>query len=739
MQFKLKLTFLFCFISLFSFAQQNDLKIKVQDSKTHEPLIGATVYLKSNTKIGQNTDENGQVLFRNLTGNALVFIATYVGYTKKEVAISIPLSAESQPIIIDLEATQEALEEVIVTSSRTNSRIEDLPIKVEVLGQEDMDEESTMVPGNVSSILGDISIIHIQKTSAVNGNQAIRMQGLDSKYTQILRDGIPLFEGFSGNLGILAIPPLDLKQVEVVKGSVSTLYGGGAIGGMINIISKTPTNSAPEITAIINRSTLKETNLNTFYAQKFGKAGLTFFAGLTDQKSVDVNADGFSDSPLIKQYSVHPRFFYNFSEKTKINLGYSYINEMRVGGYVSQVNSNQKLPNYVSANDFRRHTIDYNYAQNLPKNHNLTIKGAISYFDRNFTETQYFLKANQTSSYSEISDFWQTKNHKVILGGNFTTENFNKPGIDSTNFSSFQYHTTGLFAQDDWQLNPKISFQTGLRYDVHSKFGKFILPRFSLMVKPTEQFTIRTSIGAGYKTPNLFANQIPANSLTDISYWNLQALAPNLKHEHSIGANMDIAYSNHFGEHLTIQLDQAFYFTQINNPIVALGYFDSFLKKQKVSLSNAENKVNSIGTDTYLRMQYEAIELYLGYNHTIAKYIGGQSDGIFVPFSPHDKFSLTAAYTIEGKWRFGAENSFVGNQYLYNNQKVKNYIFWAAAVERKFGPHFSLICNAENIGNIKQSNYEKMVTGSLQNPSIVPIWAPQEGVIVNLALKIKNF
>jgi outer membrane receptor for ferrienterochelin and colicins len=225
---------------------------------------------------------------KNIPSGKQTFEATFIGYEPKDFDIELPLPTDNQPFILGMAQSKEALEEVVVTSSRTNSRIEDLPIKVEVLGQEDMDEESAVVPGNVASILGDISIIHIQKTSPTNGNQAIRMQGLDSKYTQILRDGIPLFEGFSGNLGVLQIPPLDLRQVEVVKGSVSTLYGGGAIGGMINIVSKTPNSEIPEITAVLNRSNLKETNLNTYYAQKYGKSGLTLFIGLTDQKAVDV-------------------------------------------------------------------------------------------------------------------------------------------------------------------------------------------------------------------------------------------------------------------------------------------------------------------------------------------------------------------------------------------------------------------------------------------------------------------
>ena len=729
------LVIIFLTTSISVFAQGTSLKIKLEDAKTHEALIGATVRLKAKAKIGAAADINGVAELKNIPSGKQTFAASFVGYENKEFEVELPLTDAQQPFLVEMSPSQEVIEEVVVTASRTNSRIEDLPIKVEVLGQEDMDEESAVVPGNVASILGDISIIHIQKTSATNGNQAIRMQVLDSKYTQILRDGIPLFEGFSGNLGVLQIPPLDLRQVEVVKGSVSTLYGGGAIGGMINIVSKTPNSETPEITAVLNRSNLKETNLNTYYAQKYGKAGMTLFVGFTDQKAVDVNADGFSDSPLIKQFSFHPRFFYTFSDKNKANLGYSLINEKRAGGVVDDVNNeNNNGKNFVSATDFQRHTVDYNFNHEFRKGSAFTLKGAISYFDRNFTEQTKFFKANQISSYTEATQFIESGKHKVVLGANLTLENFRKLNPDSTQLTSYNYSTIGFFTQDDWQLFPKLSLQTGLRVDNHNVFGTFFLPRISLMTKPSEKFTIRWSVGTGYKTPNVFANQTPATPTTSVNYWNLTPLDANVKPENSIGSNIDIAYSTHIGEHFSIQLDQAFYYTNITNPIIA-GTINN--QPNRTRLTNAAYDVNSIGTDTYLRMQYDAIEFYLGYNHTIAKR-SGTGESAYLPFSPQDKFSLTLAYTIEGKWRFGIESSFVGSQYLYDNQRVKDYAFWAGSVERKFGSHLSLVVNAENILNVKQSDFEpKLFTGTLQNPSFNPIWAPQEGVIVNVALKYK--
>ena len=220
------------------------------------------------------------------------------------------------------------------------------------------------------------------------------MQGLDPKYTQILRDGLPLYEGFSGNLGVLQIPPLDLKQVEIVKGSVSTLYGGGAIGGMINIVSKSPTSEKPTFTALINRSGLKENNLNVYYSQRYGKTGLTLFSGYTNQAAMDVTNDGYSDSPQIKQVNFHPKFFYNPSDKTRLDIGYSFTSEHREGGYLAALEG--LLPNaYRNITDLQRHTVDFDATHNTSPHNALTLKGAVSTFHRQNTDYQKLADGRQ--------------------------------------------------------------------------------------------------------------------------------------------------------------------------------------------------------------------------------------------------------------------------------------------------------------------------------------------------------
>ena len=211
-------------------------------------------------------------------------------------------------------------EVTIVASSRTQQKIENSPQKVEVLGKEEMQEESAIKPAGIGSILGDISGVQIQQTSAVSGNSNVRIQGLDGRYTQILKDGMPLFDGFSGGLGVLNIPPLDLQQVELIKGSASTLYGGGAIGGLINIISRKP-SVKQELTALVNYSTLDEKNLNIFASKKFKNFGYTFFAGKTSQNAQDVNKDGFSDVPKLNSLVIHPKLFFYPSGNSTISIG----------------------------------------------------------------------------------------------------------------------------------------------------------------------------------------------------------------------------------------------------------------------------------------------------------------------------------------------------------------------------------------------------------------------------------
>ena len=182
---------------------QNVVRIKVVDAATSESLPGASVVFAT-LKRGASANADGNVEFKDIPQGRHELKISYVGYMDTVVMIDVPTTMAE--VLVGMHASEGELEEIIVSSTRTNRRIEDLPLKVEVLGMEEMDEESALVPGNIASILGDLAVITVQRTNPVNGNDAIRMQGLDQQYTLLAKDGLPLFGGFSGSLGVLSIP-----------------------------------------------------------------------------------------------------------------------------------------------------------------------------------------------------------------------------------------------------------------------------------------------------------------------------------------------------------------------------------------------------------------------------------------------------------------------------------------------------------------------------------------------------
>ena len=353
-----KLLFLFFagFVSLNAFTQ-NSFSCIVKDADTGDPLPNVSIVGKGD-QVHTVTDKNGKAIFVVTPGKYFLSFSS-IGYEPQEVLLDVILPVKDSVFTVLLKKADKEMGEVIISSTRTDSRIENTPTRVEVLGAEEVEEESGVKPSHIASLLGDIAGIQSQQTSAVTGNTDLRIQGLPGDYTQILRDGLPLFGGYAGSFSILQMPPLDLKQIEIIKGASSTLYGGGAIAGMINIIPKKPVPGKKERYMLLNQSTLGETNLHLFFSERMRTAGFTFFAGGNYQKQKDVNRDGFSDLPRTESAFIHPTFFFYPNEKNTISVGLNSTYEDRKGGdmeVVARYPSN--IHQFYIQNQTYRNTID---------------------------------------------------------------------------------------------------------------------------------------------------------------------------------------------------------------------------------------------------------------------------------------------------------------------------------------------------------------------------------------------
>ncbi len=693
------------------------IQLTVVDSLTNLPIPFFTAF-QPHENVGSNADADGKItLIFSITSDYKIILSA-VGYEKKTIQFSDAELKESMTIKL----APLVLDEVIISSTRTNARIEDLPIKVEVLGLEEMDEESSIVPGGIGSLLGDLSVITVQKTDPVNGNDAIRMQGLESKYTKIIKDGLPLYDGFSGSLGVLSIPPLDLQQVEIIKGCGSTLYGENAIGGVINFISKKPTDSLTGI-VVGNHTSLNENNLNFFAGQKKNKWGYTLFLGGNMKEAVDINKDGYMEVPQDKNYIVHPRLFYS-NKNLAFNIGYNLNRDNRESGLINAItNGITATNNFHVIETYTRHTIDFSMDYTLNETSSLHYKAATSFYNRYYSNPDLIFKGKEGSSYQEFNYVATKKKHTAVIGINCITNNFEPAKNDSIRITNFNSTTVGLFAQDNYKLSDHVMLDLGYRIDISNK-QTVSLPSAGFFIKPCDDLSIRIRYASGYRKPSL------ANELSIPQYKIINDTINALQIEKSNGYNADINYSVLIGNKVHMDINQAFYFTDIANPaIVHKNYFG------EVYITNETGMIKSYGTDTYIRLSLEDWELYLGYNHTIA-YREGQNQNYQLPFNPNDKFACTLAYEIQNKWRMGIEAAYNANQVDANYKNVPDYWFTAAMIERKIN-RLSIVLNCENINNFKQSNYESLVKLENGQPVYTDLWGPIEGRVINLSMKYK--
>ena len=232
----------------------------------------------------------------------------------------------------------------------------------------------------------------------------------------------------------------------------------------------------------------------------------------------------------------------------------------------------------------------------------------------------------------------------------------------------------------------------------------------------------------GYKTPNPLTPQI-----RDYDIYNIQPITATVGAEKSTGANVEVNYKKTFGEDNTLFINHAFFITNINRPIVANEALNG-----AVVFANEAKPIVTKGFDTYLQMKLDGVELYLGYTYTNAQR-NFLPRNRFMLLTPRHRAASVISYEVEHKWRFGLEGSYTGSQHREDYTSTPAYLFLAAMLERKFGPKWSIVLNCENLLDERQSNYERLYTGSLSNPSFKALWAPIDGRVANLSVRFKPF
>ena len=702
---------------------QNIFKANVTEAEKNEPLMGVNVFLIG-FQLGASSDVNGYVEIKKIPNGTYEIKFSYIGYEEKILQFSFPNDFEIIEVLLHHQA--EKLEEISVTSTRTSRLISDEPTRVEVIAGEEIDEKISMDPSNISMLLSESTGIQVQQTSAVSVNSSFRIQGLDGRYTQLLKDGFPLYSGFSGSLSIMQIPPLDLRQIEIIKGSSSTLYGGGAIAGLINLVTKVPWRKR-EISFLLNGTSAFGVDVSGYFSQKFESFGLIFLASINTQKPYDNNDDKFTDIPKIERLSIQPKLYFYFNENSELEIGLNYITENRIGGSLPYIQgTTDSVYNYFEENPSERFSSQIKYSLNFSENKSLTAKNALSFFKRTINLPDYNFRGRQISSFSEITYAVFNNNTNWIFGLNLFIDDFEdqSPVIAKRNYNDL---TIGSFIQNTFDITKNFILESGFRADYNKDYGLFALPRVSLLIKWNKNISSRIGGGLGYKIPTIFnedAEKINFRNVLPLNKGNLEA-------EKSYGFNFDMNYRTILFNQITFSINQLFFFTRLNNPI--------FLAQSEkdpafFEFSSLSGYFNTRGLETNIKFTYHDIKFFLGYTYVDAATHQGGTVKEFV-LTPKHKLGLVLLYEEHGNFRIGLEAYYTSSQILSNNEKTRDYWINGLMMEKKFGS-IILFLNFENFLDTRQSRFGPMFLGSPSNPEFVEIYSPTDGRIINGGIKV---
>jgi outer membrane receptor for ferrienterochelin and colicins len=726
----MKIFILLC-VAVFSVSTafcQNIFKATIKDSLTQDILTGATAVLKG-TSNGSSSNINGQVEITNIPDGAQVIVFSFSGYEKKEQTFIFPMS-ESVTIFL---ASTNALEEIIVEGTRSNKSIDNIPTRVEVLTEE-IDEASTMDPSKIAHLITHSTGIQVQQTSATSNTANVRIQGLDGRYTQILKDGFPLYGGFSGSLSIMQIPPLDLRQVEYIKGGASTLYGGGAISGLINLLSK---ESSPDETLFhLNGSHIGAFDINTFVSRRLGTFGFSLLAQRNSHAFFDADNDQFSDLPKLTKYNINPRLFFYFSEKTKLSIGGAFTNEKRQGGDTRLMNGEAGDTSrfYKEVNDVNRISTQLKFDHQFDATQSLTVRNSFNIFNRQLAIVpskalqEYRFSGEQLSSFSEVTYTLKNKKHVLITGLNFYSDNFWETPLQSPVLRDEAFKTFGGFANYSVDLTEKIAIEAGFRGDYVFNQNFFALPRVSALFKWTSKLTTRIGGGLGYRNPTIFNQEAELLAFQNVLPINTRIA----RAEQSAGGNMDIGFKTSLGNNFFLNVNQLFFFTYIDQPLVLA---DTGSASGIVQFVNANGFTQSFGAETFFKFGFYDFVFFAGYTYTNATNRFNATTTALA-LTPQHSLKGDLLYALPGKWRIGLDYEFKSSQILSNGATTNAFWTFGAVVEYTY-KQFTFFGNVENYTNVRQTNFRSLVSAPNNTPQFTEVWAPLDGIVFNTGLKIR--
>lgn len=615
-------------------------------------------------------------------------------------------------------------ETVVVTATRTDRRIEDEPTRVEVVPAEEVQEKIMMTPGDVSMLLNETNGLRVQTTSPSLGGANVRIQGLRGRYTQILADGLPLYGGQAGSIGILQIPPMDLGQVEVIKGVASALYGVSAIGGVINLVSRRPSADTREV--LFNQTSHAGTDAVLWLAQPLDERwGYTLLGGAHWQNRSDLDDDGWTDLPMYRRFVARPRVFWENGTGASVLVATGVTTEQRRGGTEPDAVTPDGLP---FAENLATTRVDGGVVARVLLNGGrlLAVRGSATSVGHEHDFGPVAEDDRHRTLFGEASLTGSSGRHTWVGGVAWQRDSYRSTDVPRFDYV---YSVPGLFAQDDVVLGPRLTLSASARVDAHSEHGTFVSPRLSALVRPAAAWTMRLSAGRGYFAPTPFTEDTEATGL--------HRLAPlgDLEAERADSVSGDITWSR-----LGFEITGTLFYSRIRD---ALTTIDSGRRDLPLALVNAPGPTRTRGTELIARYHAGELDVILSHMYLWSTEPDPEAPGRRreVPLNPRHAAGLDILWQI-GPARTGIEFFYTGAQALDDNPyrpRGAPYLLYGALVDWALSDRLRAFVNAENLGDVRQTAHEPLIRRARDASGrwTIDAWSPLEGRTVNAGVRVK--
>ena len=590
-------------------AQDVHINGRITDATTHESISGAIILVRE-TNRGTDTDKNGEFNLLIENTNTVTLYVSHVGYAPHLQKIENE-KGKTKTVEIQLRNLNTPLEEVVVTGTGTEHRIQDAPVKTEVISKKTIKEMGSI---DVEEILGTLMPSFTYHKSDMGSN--LKVNGLKNDYLLIMIDGKRMNGDIGGQNDLARINIEQIERIEIVKGAASSLYGSDAIGGVVNIITKnnisrlelTNTTRIGRFNEMIQNNSIgiKNKRWNSTTSLNFNHTG-----GWTNTHEEWYRNNLYQNSVT---KTINKSTNYSLSEKLTFQASPQFYIEGNASVYEKLTERPMGIPQW-RLNDLFYRNMDYAIDAKKTIGTKDFISGGISYgrynyyYDYNSREyTDYFDDENNRIVYYTGDRILQTSQERVqgylksvfYLGKVHTFSSGAEYFIDFLRAphrlptEKADAYSASIYAQDEWKISNALIVTAGLRWGHYKETGQTITPKITGMYK-FKNIRLRATYSHGFKTPTIkeLYYQYYATIMSSYkAYYGNTGLKPQTSNYYSLSI-----------EHNTdrVKIDATIYLNHISNMIALqrtpTSYEDKVLLVEETMKYVNMAKAYSMGVD----------------------------------------------------------------------------------------------------------------------------------------------